>query len=437
MQKLLCSLCLFWHCLHANGTNDSHCDNNVCTNNDTVIEDDKAIKENRIITCDDVEESDLLKSEKQCIHSCDIPHSCNNGILSCYPFDNCIINCVGHSTCNNLRIDFLSGYARLKCTGFNSCNNIIMNSLKQYQYTKYKNITNDAIKKIMQTYDPHTDKNFKWKLPKMKFNTKGIDNIEFEDDDIIVSKHYILAKNVLNKDIMLKINKSKKKCLAIKRDNDTQGSKHRVFGVGNYNITGHSVVYMDDCLHEEIYKYMKSVTIGMLKYFKEYTLQQISNNNDIDDVLKYIANNWRYNWQELIKLSNDLESRVIEYITYKDSDNLGFHTDDESNFTMVTLLDDEDSFDGGMLKFRLNRNELEDEAIKLSMNDIILFPSIADHAVGSVTNGERNVLVIEWWNIGRSKHVGRISAKSHLRELRRRKAARDRAKKKQHWSNLF
>eukprot|EP01084_Bolivina_argentea_P140987 247775_1 len=388
----------------------------------------------RLQTCNDVKNKRLhLRWRNQCIHQCSEPHSCCDGILSCYPYNNCIIECSGPSTCHNLQIDFLSGATKLQCDGFNSCKSISMNAVEQYKY-------DIMTTKIHKPYKPQYEEKFSWYFHKISFE---LDNImEFKTDEIILNKHYILAKNVLPNNILYKIMKSYEKCLKLKAENNTE---HRQFGTfdydSKYGVTGHQVTFMDNCIHSDVYKFLKSVCVGMVKYFWEYTMNELKGLNILNDnkhgIMKYISSNWFYDWQKLIGLVNSLESRVIEYILYSDKGNLGYHRDDESNFTLVTMLNDDNSFDGGVSMFKMNKKDENEIQIKLQKNDILLFPSVADHAVSQVTNGERHVLVFEYWNIGRSRTVGRIAPADHVKEMHRKKMARKRAKNRKHWSQLF
>ena len=213
--------------------------------------------------------------------------------------------------------------------------------------------------------------------------------------------------------MLVKITKSYAAC------RDAEHSEHRDFGAGvQYDIEGHTVTYMDDCVLPEVYNFARSVTMGMLKYVQQHILQDMNDKeveqDNIDQVKDYVSDNWLYDWQSMLRIANKFESRVIEYITYQDSGNLGWHTDDESNFTMVTALTDENLFEGGVLSFRLNPWDEREYDVRLTQNDIILFPSMADHKVEPVSGGERRVMVFEWWDIGRAVDVGRTSPLEHV-----------------------
>ena len=57
-----------------------------------------------------------------------------------------------------------------------------------------------------------------------------------------------------------------------------------------------------------------------------YINNVLSNNKD---VLK-----WKHNWPDLIGEAFNSETRVIEYITYYDKGHVGWHTDNDSIFTV-------------------------------------------------------------------------------------------------------
>ena len=232
---------------------------------------------------------------------------------------------------------------------------------------------------------------------------------------------YIIKNTLqlLSNDMLDKITKSYEAC----QSSEAKHSEHRDFGTSEqYNIEGHTVTYMDDCILPEVYKWIRSVAIGMLKYLQQYTLQDMNDKNvdqnDIEQVKKYITDHWQYDWQGFMRSANNLESRVIEYIVYSQGGNLGWHYDDDSNFTMVTALSDENLFEGGMSSFRLNPWDKQEHDIRLSQNDVIMFPSRADHKVEPVISGERKVMVFEWWDIGRAEDVGRTPPMIHLANMK-------------------
>ena len=86
------------------------------------------------MTCEDVPKELHIRDDEQCIHECIESNSCNDMIISCYPYDNCIIYCYGHGSCNHLQIDFIKGPATLQCDGFNSCKGIILNAIEEYEF---------------------------------------------------------------------------------------------------------------------------------------------------------------------------------------------------------------------------------------------------------------------------------------------------------------
>ena len=106
--------------------------------------------------------------------------------------------------------------------------------------------------------------------------------------------------------------------------------------------------------------------------------------------------------------------------------NLGWHTDDDSNLTTVFMLNDAERFEGGVLKFRPMYWDEQEYHVRLNKSDMIFFPAITDHAVTSVSNGQRDVLVVEWWDIGRSTRIGRTEPKEHLGDMRRKQRSRKR-----------
>ena len=349
-----------------------------------------------------------INGEGQCIHQCLNAKDCSDAILSCYPYDHCIIRCIGAESCNHLQIDFLKGAATLDCQGFGSCKGIIMNAVEQYTFHhgaighrgpifKY-NVTQSSI---------HSQ--FEWFLSDFEFQ----DIMEIQQQDIEITPHYILAKNVLSSEIMDKIMESHADC------DDKVHTEYREFGAAYRDVVGHQVTYMDDCIHEDVYQYVQSITLGMLKHIQQETISEFErlniSNNDLDRIKEYISDNWLYDWQTLIGLSNDLESRVIEYILYRKEGNLGWHTDDDSNFTMVIMLNE--GWKGGLLRLRLNPWDKHEYAIHLNKNDIILFPSLTDHSVDSISYGQRHVLVVEWWNIGRAYRIGRTSTMEQSEDM--------------------
>ena len=117
---------------------------------------------------------------------------------------------------------------------------------------------------------------------------------------------------------------------------------------------------MDDCIHSDTYQFVKSVMLAMFAYFKEYTLNEMGSM----DPMEYVSSHWLYDWQSLLSLGNQLGSRVVEYIEYSDGGNLGWHYDHDSNFTMSAMLNDAESFDGGVLRFKENLEGTEEIEVR-------------------------------------------------------------------------
>ena len=333
-----------------------------------------------------------------------------NKYIYIYIYIYSIIYCFGHGSCNHLQIDFIRGPATLQCDGFNSCKGMTLNSIEEYEFDD--GIVNRG---YLEKYEINPDEPWQFYLPDIKFQLSNV--IDFQDDDIIFNEHYILAKNILKQDILDRIDESYQRCLS-----DGDHTEHREFGGGIYDdVEGHEVTFMDDCLDEIVYHQMKNITIGLLKYIQKYTnnalLKQNISINDNQGIQKYITDNWQYNWQQYVELANKIDVRVIEYIQYSLAGNLGWHTDDDSNFTVVSALTDSNDYDGGHLYFRLNFFSDIEHELKLQKGDVIFFPSMTDHKVEPIQSGERKVMVFEWWDIGRNSIVGRTSPIDHLEQL--------------------
>jgi len=246
--------------------------------------------------------------------------------------------------------------------------------------------------------------------------------MQFTPDNVILSPHFLVAKHVLsrNPQILQKVLQSQQRCDSL------HDAEHREFGGGAYDIVGHDVTFMDDCVDEDVYRFCKNVTVGLLRYLQKNITQSLSERNIASDdtpaIMEYVASHWLYDWQQFLSLSEGLETerletRVIEHIHYKSDGNLGWHRDDDSNLTLVTMLNDPRQFEGGTLRFRLNYWDENEFAIRLDKDDMILFPSIADHAVDPVT-GTRHVMVCEWWNLGRSYKPDRIGPFEQIEYMR-------------------
>eukprot|EP01083_Nonionella_stella_P108786 316656_1 len=283
-------------------------------------------------------------------------------------------------------------------------------ALQDQQHTGTTDTEFSGIHEYARRYTPDA-KQFGWFLPELKFDLNS--KITLNDDNVILNPHYILAKNIFSPDMVEKAVMSQKKCL------DEEHTEHREFGSANhaadYYISGHQVTFMDDCVDDEVYSFVKNVSVAMLKYLQQYTMDKLKELNEMElkGIREYVTDNWLYDWQKYISLENHLDARVIEHIAYGDGGNLGWHTDDGSNLTIVTMLNDANSFEGGSNKFRLNFWDHNEYEVKLQQYDMIMFPSIADHAVTPVSNGERHVMVFEWWNLGRCARVGRRTIEDH------------------------
>ena len=62
---------------------------------------------------------------------------------------------------------------------------------------------------------------------------------------------------------------------------------------------------------------------------------------------------------------------------------------------------------GGELLFVEAPDAYEIERVNLTMGDVILIPATARHKVKKITEGIREVLVIEWWNQPKNLNIGR------------------------------
>ena len=112
---------------------------------------------------------------------------------------------------------------------------------------------------------------------------------------------------------------------------------------------------------------------------------------------------------------NNINIRVIEYHHYYKNGGLfdNNHFDGGSILTCVCMLSNPNTdLDGGILMTKEVDGKLKKHL--LNKGDIAVFPSHKYHCVGEITNGEREVLVIELWDGYRGTEMYRAGSFGHL-----------------------
>jgi len=225
------------------------------------------------------------------------------------------------------------------------------------------------------------------------------EEIKNENANIIYGSNYIKVENINNLIILQAINETFTKCF-------TQDEiLHREFGKSQYELenTGQDVLFLNNCLDDDLYTYFKNVFIETVNDFE----QQLN-----DPLFTSLRS---YDYEYIIQNVHRLEARVAEHIIYHTNGHVGYHTDDDSIITMVSLLNN--NFTGGNLEIRQNSIDENVETISLKQGDIIMFPSMADHQVLPITSGDRYVFVIEWWPLPRCTVSGRLTPQDFIQIL--------------------
>ena len=226
-------------------------------------------------------------------------------------------------------------------------------------------------------------------------------------------KHYMLARNCLSDELIEAI-----RSVGSFHAELEQFGEHREFGDAEESpYHGHTVVYLNHLLSQSNYTWFKKRLIEMFDNWQHSIVSNHSNDDesiirekltgfrDIDMLKKYnLKHDWEYFRDRVLRYN----ARVIEFIDYSIQGSLGWHTDDESDLTMVVLLNRPNiDFEGGLLQFKLQTIDKNIESVSLGTGDLILFPALTDHRVLPVINGSRQVLVIEWWDLPRNQLIGR------------------------------
>lgn len=260
----------------------------------------------------------------------------------------------------------------------------------------------------------------------------------FDINNIEIGDHYILFNNLMTDKQLLDIKNMKIECEknGDRIEDRNFGGYERGYDTGDN--CGHSVVFMNDCFNNnDIYNYYKNIIIAGLQYLHDTTILQNSNNNTREDnnndelgyhECKYVDNEkhrklmrnygFKHDWFSKMKYIENSESRVIEYITYKEEGTIGWHTDSESLLTSVSLMNNDNEFNGGELQFRSQMYDNDIERVNLKNSSIIVFPSYADHRVLPILSGQREVLVIEWWIKNRNYFIGRLTPLQYDKRVR-------------------
>ena len=241
-------------------------------------------------------------------------------------------------------------------------------------------------------------------------------NMSLSSDKMEIGQFYILAKGVSTSEILDDIKLSRMRCF------DSGNAEKRQFGELDQDKkykdgNGHHVLFCDDCILDSVYKFYKHLLWAML----EYKRQQIV--NEIGDLLtKYKESDitsldemgYYYRWDQHIYNYNLLESRVIEYIVYDTMGNINWHYDEDSEITMVIMISNHRMYNGGDTQMRYQDDISLIEQFGLKWGDVVIFDSDTFHQILPVLNGNRHVMVIEFWNLGRSFRNGRVSIDHHL-----------------------
>lgn len=316
--------------------------------------------------------------------------SCTNHKFDCFPSFNCSITCSGNNSCNNLDIkSFEHNPIDLRCNGLNSC--------KQIRFVS-DNI-NDNVKKHL--------------LPLIEIPNPL--NISLTSEKLEIGKFYILAKGVSTAEILDDIKLSRMRCF------DSGNAENRQFGELDQDKKykdgkGHHVLFCDDCILDNVYKFYKHLLWAMLEYKRKEIVNEIG-----ETLTKYEGRNtisldkmgYYYRWDRHIYNYNLLESRVIEYIVYDAMGNINWHYDEDSEITMVIMISNHGMYEGGDTQMRYEDDGII-EQFGLKWGDVVIFDSYTFHQILPVLNGHRHVMVIEFWNLGRSFRNGRVSIDHHL-----------------------
>eukprot|EP01084_Bolivina_argentea_P073421 133230_1 len=218
---------------------------------------------------------------------------------------------------------------------------------------------------------------------------------DIPDNQLVIGNYFMLLKNCSTPEILHDIQLTRTRCMNV------GNSQKRNFGDSDYDTGGggHEVLYLDDCISESVYYFYQEVLFGMIEEKRSQIVE------DDDDS----------SWENYDKL----EARVVEYVVYSHNGSLGWHDDDDSNLTMVIMISEDEDYEGGMSEFRYDNSDRDDEIERqqLQWSDVLLFDSSVDHRILPVLNGDRHVVVIEFWDLGRSFRNGRTSIDVHEMDL--------------------
>jgi len=329
-----------------------------------------------------------------CSHQCDESGSCSHETISCYPHRSCSVRCLGDSSCHFLVIQS-EDTVDVHCGGSRSCHHL--------QFVHKQRGDRKYLLPFIAVPNP----------------------LRLESSQIELGEFYILGKGVSTPSILDDIKESRMRCLGSGNSESRQFGEYGEGGdTANYKTgSGHKVLYCDDCVLNIVYKYYKHILWGFL----EHKRRQIVRDEKLDlrftdspyDYLSIEDEGHHYPLERYIYDFDRLESRVVEYIVYGHHGNLGWHVDDDSAITMVIMVSNHGNFDGGDTELRMDEDdEDKDEKLRMEWGDVIVFDSYTQHRIWPILHGNRHVMAIEWWDLGRSLRNGRTDVEVHEKDIK-------------------
>jgi len=175
--------------------------------------------------------------------------------------------------------------------------------------------------------------------------------------------------------------------------NEVQNEFRRSFGLGE--VVGHTVTFIHEVLDgvaPHVRRKLSDLAFEADKTAGWNVTRGLEYYDSMNDTM----------WEE-----SALTARCIEFISYSagegedhsDSDSLGWHQDGGTLMTTAVLLSSPSSFAGGWIELANDDGEASlYENITLQAGDFISWRGWTSHRVSPLIVGERDILVVEWWN---------------------------------------
>ncbi|ETO09671.1 hypothetical protein RFI_27707 [Reticulomyxa filosa] len=255
------------------------------------------------------------------------------------------------------------------------------------------------------------------------YNYSSFYNNNFDWSQMRIFSNYIHIKNINSQNFLHQITSNAAKCT------DRTHSEHRSFGASGYkNSSGHDVTFLNDCVDDRVHNYFHyllgnafstfqskrglSTSASKKKYIKWDKLAQFILNNPMATRVEILPTDKVTNFDQEIK--DWQRDNTIELLSYEKRGHIGWHIDSDSNVTIAILVNNPREFIGGELEFRTSEKDSVVERAKFEEGDVLIWNANTAHQVLPVIRGTRKVLVVEFWNLGRSWQVGRVGPQDHI-----------------------